>query len=206
MAPKIITFDAKDLARVEYTPAEIKRALQYPADFGYRGNNPDLFNTWTLGPIIESRDSEIVTVSNAACLKASLAAAFPVDEEWNIVGCSHWAVGWVDHLSFRLVESDGVTPTPIALWIKCFFDMIEEYPIADENDFSEREEVFARESITDTLRGKIRDELDSQECADKVLDVMHENGDDLPRENYSQDDRILEIAAELDMLESDDEE
>ena len=126
MAPKIIRFDAKDLERVEYTPKEIKKALEYPSDFGYYGNNPDLFKTWTLGPVIETRDSDLLTVSNAKCLKASLEATFPGDDEWDIVGCSHWAVGWVDHLSFRIVENDGVTVTPVAIWIKAFFDMIAE--------------------------------------------------------------------------------
>jgi hypothetical protein len=206
MAPKIVRFDAKDLSSVEYTPAEIKRALEYPSDFGYSGNNADLFKTWTLGPIIETRDSEMIAVSNAACLKASLAVAFPGDAEWGIVGCSHWAVGWVDHLSFRLVETDGITVTPVAIWIKCFFDMIADYPVADEDDFSDREYVFALESIEDTLRysHKLRDDKDLADCAEIIREAMCEDGEDLPRENHSRDDRVLEIAADRDMLALED--
>jgi len=216
MAPKIIKFDAKDLDRVEYTPEEIKRALEYPSDFGYHGGNVDLFKTWTLGPVFVHRDSDLLTESNAACLLASLREAFPEDEEWTVEHCGHWAVGWCDHLSFRIVESDGTTITPVARWIKCFFDMIEEYPVADEDDWSDREYEFALESIQETLRSayyvegfkgaSLKENLDPVECAEIVRSAMCENGEELPRENCGRDERILEIAADRDMLEFDDDE
>ncbi|MFA5053850.1 MAG: hypothetical protein WC565_07315, partial [Parcubacteria group bacterium] len=201
---------------VEYTAQEIKRALEYPSDFGYSGDNEELFKTWTLGPVIIHRDSDLLTESNHASLLASLRVNFgdenDDDAQWSIEHCNHWAVGWCDHLSFRLVESDGATPTPIAIWIRAWFDMLENYPVADSEDFSEREYEYALQSISDTLRWNservtLRDGLDYPESCEAIREHLSSHGSgELPTENHSMEKHVLAAARELGFIEENEDE
>lgn len=126
-------------ADVTLTPDEVQQALQRPSDFGYFGGDPAMFDTWSLGPVIRHRDSGLLDQSNAEALEAHLKSDASLDADWRISGCSHWAVGWVDHLSFRVVEDDRATPTRIARVLKAWFDALDDYPVADEDDYSKRE-------------------------------------------------------------------
>lgn len=215
---KTVRFDEKDLARVEYTAEEIKAALTYPSDFGYSGDNEELYyplKTWTHGPVFRTRDSDLLEESNADCLIASLKAAVEAGEinedDFEVFGASHWAVGWVDHLAFRIVENDGVTPTKTAIWIKAWFDMLADYPVADEEDFSSREYEYALQSISDTLRwnserATLREDVDSVEASTAIRAYLCENGSgELPTENHSMESYVLDAARELGFIEEKDE-
>lgn len=117
-----------------------KESLHRPGSFGYFGDDKDrMFVTWSLGPVIEHRDSGISDKSNAKALKDFLESDPSLEEEWKITGCSHWAVGWVDHLSFHAVDDSGA-PTRIARILFAWFDYLKnEYPIADESLYAEME-------------------------------------------------------------------
>jgi len=126
----------------ELTEADVREALQMPRDFGYSGDL-DLGNTWALGPVIRTRDSTLLDQSNAAALEKALEQAVKSKEiekhSYEVTSSSHWAVGWVEHLSYRVIGRDG-KPTRVAGWVKGWFDYLKnEYPIADEEDYSERE-------------------------------------------------------------------
>jgi len=117
----------------------LKQLLQAPSDFGYFGDDKDkMFVTWSLGPVIEHRDSGLLTQSNAAFLQKLLESEPAFNEKWRITECNHWAVGWVKHLSFEAADEDG-KPTRLAKVILNFYEELKNYPIADENDFDERE-------------------------------------------------------------------
>lgn len=216
---KTVHFDEKDLSRVEITAEEIKEALTYPSDFGYSGDNEELYyplKTWTHGPVFRTRDSDLLEESNADCLIASLKAAVESGEinedDFEVFGASHWAVGWVDHLAFRIVEDDGTTPTKTAIWIKAWFDMLADYPVADEEDFSSREYEYALQSISDTLRwnserAELRDGVDSCEASEAIRSHLCEHGSgELPTENHSMESYVLAAARELGFLEEKDED
>lgn len=117
--------------------AEWKReALRRPSDFGYSGGRDGMFETWSLGPCIETRDSDIREEANAAAMKVMLKSDSSLEEDWEITGCRHWAVGWVDHLSFRVLDDEGEL-TRIARVIKGIFDALSEYPILDDALYSD---------------------------------------------------------------------
>jgi len=134
------------LDRVDISPDEIREALDQPDSFGYSGDL-DLFETWSLGPVIRTRDSRLLDQSNADATEKHLTEDYPaLAAEWEITTCNHWAVGWVDHLSFRAVDAGG-EPTPIFYVLKSWFDALAVYPVADESDYSGREYDATIENI-----------------------------------------------------------
>jgi hypothetical protein len=85
---------------------QVDKLLKRPPDLIYHGDL-DLFNTWSLGPVIEHRDSTQHEKSIARVTKQKLEKLNKFSDCWSITTCNHWAVGWVDHLSFKVYENDG---------------------------------------------------------------------------------------------------
>ncbi len=129
-----------DLNFVEVTDELIAEALQRPSDFGYHGDNAELFLTWSLGPVIEHRDSDLLAKSNAEILKKELESAEEKGviepNSWAIESCNHSAVGWVDHLSFKVVDEKR-EPTNVFKFTVSWFEGLQEYPVADDEHYSE---------------------------------------------------------------------
>ncbi len=131
----------------------IKQAIKRPSDFGYSGDL-DLFNTWALGPVIEHRDSGLLDQSNSAAIQAELEKHPEFNDQWEITHCGHWAVGWVDHLSYKVIENrravlhTTVTKiAPVALFIRDLYEQLDDYPILNEDDYSQREYDATYENI-----------------------------------------------------------
>src|SRR5262249_15574358 len=87
---------------------------------------------------IRTRDSGLVEQSNADALIRHLESDPTLAVDWDITTANHWAVGWVEHLSFRAIDERSV-PTRVFRVLKDWFRRLDEYPIADEDDFSRRE-------------------------------------------------------------------
>lgn len=129
--------------------SEVRELMGRPRDFSYWGDD-DTFRTWALGPVVETRDSDCLQRSNAAAIKAALA---PFTDSWRVERCSHWAVGWVDHLSFRVFPGEppawatddtpgdcepGEVDEVIRVLVE-LSDRMEDYPALDESGWSELE-------------------------------------------------------------------
>ncbi len=195
----------------EVTEKEIGQALERPSDFGYFGEDKDLmFVTWSLGPVIETRDSDVLTRANAEALKRHLRSDPTLEKDWRIVGCSHWAVGHVDHLSFRALTKPldkGGKPTRIFRIVMEWFDGLRECLVADESLYSEMElEEWNRAVDAEVThlqhRGRIRENLtdDEQSKLCQALGERDNDPDSVTQEN------VLEAAKELGLLTEDDEE
>jgi len=191
----------RDIDWVDIEEDRIREVLERPSDFGYFGGNEDMFETWTLGPVIRTRDSGLLEQSNAAMLEEAIEEASDVGafshDDWEITGCNHWACGWVDHLSFRAVESDGHTPTNVFRWVTRWFDALSDYPVANEEDYSRREWEYAMEYIADAVNVH-KDVPDGWAC--QIADEMVE----LPNEQWGYDEDIKEIAQRLGFLACED--
>lgn len=191
----------------ELTEREIADALAMPSDFGYRGDNEELFETWSLGPIIETRDSDLLTRANRVALMRYLESDPSLADDYSIVGASHWACGWVDHLSFRVLDSEG-KQTRIARVLAQWFDGLRDYPVADESLWSEMEfEEFSR--FFDSAMDEAQDRLevvftDPARAAlfDRCFDDMREGG----RDGFVTDDDIVDAARLLGFLPDEMEE
>jgi hypothetical protein len=129
----------------DLTEKEITDALQRPRDFGYFNDVDDgMFVTWSLGPIIETRDSDCLERCNAEALRRYLATMPELADDWRITPCSHWAVGHVDHLSYRVIK-DGKA-SKMARIVKAWFHYLDKvHPVADEDLLTEMEHEEAQE-------------------------------------------------------------
>ncbi len=145
---------------VEILPNDIREALERPDSFIFHSNDEKWFSTWSLGPVMRTRDSSLLDESNAGALLSALEDAERDGEiepdSWEVIRCNHWAVGWVDHLAFRVILDDGA-PSNVFRFLTGWNDMLAEYPVADEEDYSRREydeaietiEMFGRHVIVD---------------------------------------------------------
>lgn len=91
------------------TQEQLNAAVKMPTDFGYSGDLP-IGDTWSLGPVIETRDSGPLERANSKSVREAFKELFGEEGEengWVVSKCSHWAVGWVEHLSFRAIDDNG---------------------------------------------------------------------------------------------------
>ena len=158
---------------VRISEGDIEEALQEPANFGYAGGR-DLFGSWALGPIIRTRDSDLLTQSNADALIRHLESDPSLADDWEITGANHWAVGWVDHLSFRAIGENG-EPTRIFRVVKDWFRRLDEYPVADDDDFARREYEAALDAIEEVGGRLIDSSVAPQEWPSECYEWLAEN-------------------------------
>lgn len=100
-------------------PLDPKVLLARPNDFGVLCSDPPdwikaLFSTWAIGPVIGNRDENLYEVINRAVILEKLLADPVHKDRWELFEAGHWAVGHVTHLSYQVLEGDGVTITPTA--------------------------------------------------------------------------------------------
>jgi hypothetical protein len=113
----------------------------------------------------ENRDSGSLEKSNSAAIAEELK---PFLENGDIVSESHnhWACGWVDGYSI-LVYRDG-KPTEAFRKYCELRARLDDYPVLDEEDFSERELEESLEIIKEIGRGHIIEGVDDDYWTDKV--------------------------------------
>lgn len=158
-----------DLAEV--TPADIKQALARPDSFAYFGDEKELFKTWALGPVILTRDSDLITQSNATILKQKLEDMPEIADDWKIEKATHWACGWVEHLSYRVVKEDG-SSTVVARFLASWFKALDDYPIADEMHLGELESEAEWKYTTEVTESVLR-RNEGPDCTDTIVsDVL----------------------------------
>ena len=118
-------------------------AIKEPEDFGYWGPK-DTFVTWGFCGFDKHRDSEAIDRSNFRVISENLMEKYPND--FRIETYSHWAVGSVDRLLCRVLKDkepgvviDNITEAFKAAMV--WQDKLQEYPIADEEDWMELESL-----------------------------------------------------------------
>lgn len=206
----------------------VDQALTRPDSFAMFSDDPKWFTTWSMGPVFRTRDSDNITRSNADALIKHLESD-PTLNGWEIIGCSHWAVGHVDHLAFKVIEKHGRDApkstdlayhyplknhpgyrlTRIARVIKQWLDDLEAYPVADEAALSELELEEALETITQQSPPLGRDFIAklpdswSSDVYEKLQDV---NGIDTSGQGaWANEDKLEQVLASLGYLEPKEE-
>ena len=170
------------------TQADIREALKRPSDFGYHGDLP-IGETWSLGPMIENRDSGPLEKSNAAVVRAAFEELFGPeceDNGWEVTRCSHWAVGWVEHLSFLAIDDSG-GPSAQFVEMARLTAEVEENVCLDEEDLCQREwdalieyleyvaVRFMKDGVpddwTEVLAREVQNDVHNEESGPWVADV-----------------------------------
>ena len=188
---------------VDIDERDIAEALRLPDSFAVGSEHPASKDPkhWSLGPMIVTRDSGLLDQSNRDALISHLRKDHPVlRKDWRITSCGHWAVGWVEHLSFRVLNEDG-SPTAIFRVLKSWFAALSNYPVADDNDYSRRQHDAAIENIMS--EGQI-----SEDEAGRVYSWLWDNNQ---RELEDHDDTGAypsreSIEAALKAIQEEDEE
>jgi hypothetical protein len=175
----------------EVTPELIAEALARPSDFGWSGR-PEMFKTWSLGPALQNRDSGLLDQSNAAALIEFLLSDPSLVGEYKVVRSAHWAVGWVEQLSFHAIEKPkkGQKPVPTRIFaiIAEWFDYLKtDYPVADDEDYSQRESEATLEHIEQAWIEEFRDTDGLPEDWQKIAFTWF--WEEAPEEIESQDDK-----------------
>lgn len=124
----------------ELTKEEIEELLRVPSVFSISSDHPVSTHPdqWSLGPSILTRDSGLLDKSNAAVLEEALKKRHQFRDQWCITRCHHWACGWVDHLTFKVLTKKA-KPTAIYKFLAVWFRALEDYSVADDDDYSRRE-------------------------------------------------------------------
>lgn len=132
----------------ETTREEVRELLKYPPDCGLFSGHPAYKDPehWCIGPVIEHRDSGLMDRANAKALIEALEKREDLQEMWEPHDFRHWAVGWVKHMSFRVLGDDG-EPTPMFHFMKEWEAKLDDYPLADEEAYCVMEFEAAIENI-----------------------------------------------------------
>lgn len=117
-------------------------ALTQPPDSWF--SDPDLFYSWGL-TIGTHRDDDLMGASNFERITEDMQRTFPADTA--IVRSSHWAVGWAEQLSVRVIEpwadprnfSVKDITRAFAVITSVALSLVNHYPLYDETDYMERE-------------------------------------------------------------------
>lgn len=176
----------------------VDEALKEPDSFAMHDRDPKWFVTWSLGPVYKHRDSDNIGEANANALIKHLESDPSLSNDWDVIGCSHWAVGHVDHLAFKVIEKVGKavpksTELPytymlksrpgyrlarIARVLKQWFDNLEEYPVADDEELSRIEFEASLDAIQSQSPPRGRDFIDKlpEDWVSQVYGVMSHDG------------------------------
>lgn len=193
-----------DRTDVDITEKDIKEALKEPTSFAYFGSRGEsqMFITWSLGPVFRTRDSEVIAQSNARILIKKLESDPTLKDEWTITGCSHWACGWVDHLSFRVLDNDN-KPTRIFRVIKGWFEDLQDYSIADEDDCQQLAEELSLKHLPYICKNLLIDNPPEGWEHDlySALTETHSTLEEL----YPSEDEVRPLLADLNLLKPDED-
>jgi hypothetical protein len=167
---------------------------------GYELEDADRWLVW----YTSSRDAGLLEQSNEQAINDRL-RPFSEDDDPDLVfeRHSHWAVGYLDGFSLRVVKADGTTTPAFEEFCRIKAEL-DAYPVLDEQDYSNREYVATLENYTSEM-WRIKDELpdDWQEevysyFSDNGLDQYTENRDD--RGGWAPREKIVEALKALGLL------
>jgi hypothetical protein len=106
-----------------------------------------------------NRDSGLLDQSNAKVIAKAM-APFTEGDDADVVieSHSHWAVGHVDGFSIRVCDGNGEITEAFRKYHE-LAEAIDQYPILDESDYSERELEATMENIEDAA-WRLKNEFD----------------------------------------------
>jgi hypothetical protein len=183
------------------TQTDITDALRMPSDFGYSGHLP-IGETWSLGPMILNRDSGPLEQANSQSVREAFTAAFGDEGEengWVVTRCNHWAVGWVDHLSFKAIDDNGSPSAQFVEMLRLNAE-VEENTVLDEDLLCQLDHEAVIEYLewnaTRWLSECVPDDWPEVLAREVSAEVIHEGGG-----VYLPDNIIINALRKLEWLD-----
>ena len=157
-----------------------KEMLKRPDSFAYYGDL-DL-SVWGFAPFGTNRDAEIITQSNHEYVLKELRKVS--GKSVQIMQCSHWAVGWCDHIMVK------TTATQTMEKLYELYKRYDDYPILDEDDVTRREV----EQANDAYDSWATFEVNQMARDNDIKALLDENGEYNP--TPEQEETIRGLVAE----------
>ena len=127
----------------QYEPTlEIMKMCAKPSYWFAPSDKPEDWERWG-STYSKNRDSDILAISNYETISDDMLERFP--DEVTVISSSHWLVGWIDELYIKHYDDNG--PTAAHESIMAWKDELENYCVADDEDFSQREYDSTIENI-----------------------------------------------------------
>ena len=187
-----------------------KDGLEKPNDFGYSGSD-DTFITWGFCGIDKNRDSKILESSNFEVITRNLMRRFP--DDFRIEGYKHWAVGHVDRLVVRILKQDGpINEENITDAFRAAMewkDELDDYPVADDDHYSEmiyKDAIevirYSPNKILDMIN---KDATDWEDLIYQYLSYYEELQIDSDAEVYPEDEQIIAAIFHYELMFKDED-
>lgn len=129
--------------------ALLKYSEYRPTRFDTRGLGCDDRQDWLVAPCAQTRDSDCLESSNFATLDHALTEVDPSGDDHETHRFGHWGPGWIEIILVR----PGSKAAGVAQ--ECA-DALVDYPVLDDDDFSERETEEANHVWADCYSVKER--------------------------------------------------
>ena len=127
--------------------------------------------------VAQHRDSDALTRANFRVIRDDLASRYPDDV--TIESCSHWLVG---HVEYVLVRPDSPAWIAAEEWRA----KLNDYPCADEEEWSREENQESLESTVEFIRSELRwFDGDRERLAYHIQDHYRGGNGELPGLDYT---------------------
>lgn len=148
-----------------------KQGLHYPEDFATGVESAFTTHAQVYGT---HRDADLLDQSNWQVYLKELEPGEPGVGDVYILPCSHWAVGWYDHLMVRVYNQFNSEYTPQFLKAYDLYVARQNYPVLDEEDYCQREHDDLCSTLVqsyDVPEDRVSDLLESLEDVSRSDDI-----------------------------------
>ncbi len=132
----------------DYVPVMAAEALERPSDSYWR--DEDMWNTHTVMFAYSPLADDLLGESNYHTILAALTAEFPGDSRVEASGFGHWTYAHFDAIKIRVLDKRGRI-TPEFAMAAVYARALQDYPLFDEEDYSERESAEYDRQFTEEL-------------------------------------------------------
>lgn len=148
---------------------------EQPSNFAASAGHPVARDPehWCYGPLLRTRDSGPLEISNAEVLLKALRREGRFEGDWRVTRSGDWGCGWVEHLAFKALTKKG-RATRLYAWLYAWFGRLADYPVADDTDHSRRKHEATCENISFVGRGLVSP-FAQTEWAARVFTWLWEN-------------------------------
>lgn len=173
-----------------------EQALTRPDDFGWWGRE-EMFNTWGWSGIDVNNSSNVLDESNFAVVTKNLMDKYP--DDFDIVGLKHWAVGHVDRLTVRILNTPGdfSEENITDAFKECIEWLIslDDYPIADDSHFDNACYEYMFDYLVQDIPDEVYVKNSKEETASMILEELSSSYDGIDYQGMALDGMSISDSA-----------
>lgn len=181
----------------EYVPQMAAEYLTRPSNSAWRDD--ELWVTHTQMFAYSPLADDLLGESNYHCILAALTAEFPGDDRVQDSSFGHWTYAHFSAIRIRVLNKRGRITPEFALAAVIARGLADEYPVYDEDDYSQREWRAFEDAFHSEFEWLTRGVEVSEGDAHRIWEYVNENHYGESDPGYVDRDWITEAAAELNI-------